>query len=67
MKTIHPQGLRRLALAVCRQWVYDHRPQAGRDAVETYANLLVQSRLLKARAYYNQAEMVRYKEETDYV
>ena len=54
VKEMNAKGIRRLAIAVCRQWLTDSKPKAGQEMVEHYATLLQQMRMVE---YYRQAEI----------
>jgi hypothetical protein len=48
------EGIKRLVIAVCRQWVDDNKPKAGKETVEYYAELMRQCGMIKTYEYYKQ-------------
>ena len=55
---IHPDGLLRLAFAVCRQWVDDKRPENSKEMVKQYALLIKDAKAVHRREWYKQAVFV---------
>lgn len=49
------EGLFELARAICRQWVYDGKPDNGKQTVKTYAYIMQQMRTKHNRQWYKQA------------
>ena len=49
------EAIKKLALAVCRQWVNDGKPENGREGTQTYASILINY----GDIWYRQARLQR--------
>jgi len=52
---MNPNGMTKLVLAICQQWVSDGKPASSRESIERYAGALREAQTLHRRAWYNQA------------